>query len=64
MLFANVCEGFVSSCYWGAKGSSVLDEDNASFGIVWVLWFLLGVLCIWGVLVFPGLPVMYKSWVT
>ena len=30
----------------------------------WVLWFLLGVLCTWGVLVFAGLPVVYKTWVT
>ena len=33
-----------------AKGLSVPDEGNASFGIFWVLWFLLGVLCTWGVL--------------
>ena len=33
-----------------AKGSSVPVMENASFGIFWVLWFLLGVLCIWGVL--------------
>ena len=30
----------------------------------WILWFLLGVLCTWGVLVFAGLPVVYKTWVT
>ena len=33
-----------------AKGLSVSDEGNVSFGIFWVLWFLLGVLCTWGVL--------------
>ena len=34
-----------------AKGSSVPVMGNASCGVLGVLWFLLGVLCIWGVLV-------------
>ena len=33
-----------------AKGSSVPVMVNASSCIFWVLWFLLGVLCTWGVL--------------
>ena len=40
MLFANVCAGFIRSCY----GECLL------MAFFWVFWFLLGVLCIWGVL--------------
>ena len=46
-----------------AQGSSVPVVENASSGIFWVLWFLLGVLCIWRLLA-SGLPVVYKTWVT
>ena len=44
-----------------AKGSSVSAMGNVSSGIFWVLWFLLGVLCIWRVLVFLGSLVVHKS---
>ena len=37
-----------------AKGSSVPVMVNAVDGVFWAFWFLLGVLCIWGVLVFLG----------
>ena len=41
MLFANVCAWFISSC-----------DANTVFGIFcFFFWFLLGVLCIWEVLV-------------
>ena len=47
-----------------AKGSSVLDEGNVSFGIFWVLWFLLGgFVHMWSPSI-AGLPVVYKAWVT
>ena len=32
-----------------AQGSSVPVMGNVSDGVFWVFWFLLGVLCIWGV---------------
>ena len=35
-----------------AQGSSVSVMGNVSGGVFWVFGFLLGVLCIWGVLVF------------
>ena len=47
-----------------AKGSSVPVMENASSGIFWVFWFLLGVLCIWGVLAWLVSPAVYKTWVT
>ena len=34
-----------------AQGSSVPVMENAVFGVFWAFWFLLGALCIWGVLV-------------
>ena len=37
-----------------AKGSSVPVMGNIVNDVFWVLWFLLGVLCIWGVLVLLG----------
>ena len=37
-----------------AKGSSVPVMENTVNGVFWAFWFLLGVLCIWGVLVFLG----------
>ena len=33
-----------------AQGSSVPVMENALYGVFWFFWFLLGVLCIWGVL--------------
>ena len=47
-----------------AKGLSVSDEGNVSFGIFWVLWFLLGVFVHMGSPGFASLPVVYKAWVT
>ena len=47
-----------------AQGSSVPVMGNVSDGAFWVFWFLLSVLCIWGVLALSGLPVVYKTWVT
>ena len=44
MLFANGCEGFISSCYGG----------NTVNGVFWAFWFLLGVFRTWRVLVFLG----------
>ena len=35
-----------------AQGSSVPVMGNVFPGVFWVFWFLLGILCIWGVLVF------------
>ena len=40
MLFANVCAGFIRSCY-----------GEYCFCFFSIFWFLLGILCIWGVLV-------------
>ena len=37
-----------------AQGSSVPVMGNAVNGVFWAFWFLLGVLCIWGVLVLLG----------
>ena len=47
-----------------AQGSSVPVMGNASCGVFWFFWFLLGVLCIWGVLALLVFPVVYKTWVT
>ena len=33
-----------------AQGSSVPVMGNVLYGVFWFFWFLLGVLCIWGVL--------------
>ena len=46
-----------------AKGSSVPVMVNFVNTVLGVLWFLLGVLCIWGSSGLSGLPVVYKSWV-
>ena len=35
-----------------AQGSSVLVIENVTSDVFWASWLLLGVLCIWGVLVF------------
>ena len=54
MLFANVCAGFISSCY---------GEFLMVFFFLF-FWFLLVGLVHMGSLSFAGLPVMYKTWVT
>ena len=40
MLFANVCAGYISSCF----------GECCYWRFFWASWFLLGALCIWGVL--------------
>ena len=37
-----------------AKGSSVPVMGDTVYGVFWAFWFLLGVLCVWGLLVFLG----------
>ena len=52
MLFANVCEGFIRSCY-----------GNSGNGVFWAFWLLFCVLCVWGAsLASP--PVAHKTWVS
>ena len=45
-------QGSHAVCPTCAQGSSVPVMGNVSDGVFWVFWFLLSVLCIWGVLVF------------
>ena len=49
-----------------AQGCSfpVMEDFGVWFGIFWVLWILLGVLCTWESFGFAELPVVYKTWVT
>ena len=54
MLFANVCAGFISSCY----GECSLWRFF--FGFLVSPWCLVHM----GSLSFAGLPVVYKTWVT
>ena len=47
-----------------AQGLSLPVTENFGFGVFLGLFsFLLGVLCLWGVPGFSGLPVVYKTWV-
>ena len=47
-----------------AQGLSLPVTENFGFGVFLGLFsFLHGVLCLWGVPGFTGLPVVYKTWV-
>ena len=70
MLFANVCAGFISSCYgeccYWRLGCSfpVMGDFGFCFGILF--FFFVSSLCLvhMGSSSFAGLPVVYKAWVT
>ena len=47
-----------------AQGLSVPVMGNSSYGIFWVFWLLLGVLCMLGSASFASLPFARKTWVS